>query len=1014
VGKSVASFSFFLIVSATTAVPLCAAPPPVPADLPRYDIQLKLDTNAHLATFTETITWTNRSSRPTDELRINFYPHYQIPDGDYLLLTKTLELLRLNPRYGIDREGRHGEVSAVHLLASPSGRLPTAVPLAFGFEPDNATALSVKLPGMVGHGQSVTVALDATIRLPNKEGRWGYWEGVSYLTNALPVVAYYDAVGWHAMPFVPWHQPFWNEAGVYTSTITIPAEQTLAMSAGIASEVPEKDGWKTVTTKPFVGRDFAVLASADYREYTSAIVLPDGREIQLKCLAFERHEFFAKEILKIVGEAIPIYSQWFGPFPYDQFTVVESYFGWNGNECAGLIMIDERVFAMPHLGRGYVEYLASHETGHQWWYNLVGTNGYSETFMDEGAVTYFTHRMLDLRHGKNNPIIAWPGSVKYFPDVGRENYRQASYIGAIRRDDAPPAAGDLPTFGHLVGLFSGAYDRGSKVFGMIEARLGEQAFFDFIHMIVKKYGWGMLTADKLKAELETYTGKPWGEFFDQWIYGRGLTDWAVEKVDTKPDVPKGPSVNVFGGAGNPSAPRRVSVIVRQKGALDEPTVLGFQMPNRDGFDIRIPVRQVTQPIRFDEFDATMEPLGDGRVKVELTLPGEPQQITIDPDDILPDADRGNNSWKSSPRLTITPTYTMLNETDLTNDVDRWNFAAGPWMWGASYPDPWYTRSTMVGVRAGAYRTQEFTGGAYAAFRSDYRDAVVGIDGLVDHWPLPKVQFGYNYEQRIGGPYFGEDGQDTAKRAAVFSRYVFQYGSSLYLPPTHYVEGYSSYSDNFLPNARTQTPDAIRPSWILMSGLHYRLNLYTPYWDPEFGILLDFIYGVGGSGLGTTSTVHQFRGEIGAVKKLPDALGWFGNTRIALRGVTMGSTPDRGMFYALGGSTLFRGFDLAERQGSLLWVGNAELRLPLVHDVEWDAFDRVAGVRNIWLAPFYDVGAVYANGRSVDGVAHALGCGFRVDLALFSFIERATVRFDVAKTINANTPFQFWFGVQHPF
>ena len=52
-------------------------------------------------------------------------------------------------------------------------------------------------------------------------------------------------------------------------------------------------------------------------------------------------------------------------------------------------MIDERVFGMPHLGGSYVEYLVSHETCHQWWYNVVGTNGYRETFMDEAPATLF-------------------------------------------------------------------------------------------------------------------------------------------------------------------------------------------------------------------------------------------------------------------------------------------------------------------------------------------------------------------------------------------------------------------------------------------------------------------------------------------------------------------------------------------------------------------------------------------------------------------------------------------------
>ena len=64
--------------------------------------------------------------------------------------------------------------------------------------------------------------------------------------------------------------------------------------------------------------------------------------------------------------------------------------------------------------------------------------------------------------------------------------------------------------------------------------------------------------------------------------------------------------------------------------------------------------------------------------------------------------------------------------------------------------------------------------------------------------------------------------------------------------------------------------------------------------------------------------------------------------------------------------------------------------------------------------FYDVGAIYVSGHSVDGVAHALGVGLRGDVAWFSFIERTELRLDVAKTVNAASPWQFWVGVQHAF
>ena len=1005
--RTVVLIATLVAVSAGTA--RAAEVPPL---LPRYDLNLRLDTDAHRANINLTVTWTNTTCRPTDQLVFNFYPHYRIPQGDYLLLAKTLELLRLNPRYGIDRHGRHGLVDAARLLAINAKPCAAGTVLPYHFRYDNPTAIVVELPEDVQPGGSVTVQLECTINLPNKQGRWGYWEGVTYLTNAFPVLAYYDELGWRSIPFVPWHQPFWNEAGVYTSTIRVPAAEKLACSAAVKTVTQLADGWCEIVTEPFVGRDFAVVCSKEFVEYRGTTRLPDGRDVTVKCLAYPRHEFYANELIRMVGEAIPVYSRWFGPYPYSQLTVVESFFGWNGNECSGLILIDERVFGMPHLARGYVEYLISHETCHQWWYNLVGTNGYAETFMDEGAATYFTHRYLDRKRGKNNALLAWPEGLEWLPNIQRDNYRNAGTYGAIRRGEMRPAAGELPGFDHLVGLFTGAYDRGSKVFGMIEDRLGEEAYFDFVRGLVRKHSWGVLTAGEFRAELEAYTGQNWGEFFERWVYGKGLTDWQVVSVDVQPAGGIGDPPRVR----DPSPRRRVVVTVKQSAEYEEPTQVGVQLAAGDGYAIRVPVGPGVAGTIDPDGLYRVEPAGQGVYRVVLQLPSEPAQIKVDPDGVLLDRNPGDNVWKSIPRVSVSPVYSMLNETDLTNDYDRWNFGGGPWIGGALYPDPWYTRSTMIGARAAAYRTQVFSGGVYTAVRSDYRDWIVGADALWDHYPFDRTQLGLNFEKRIGGPYFGTSGQDSAFRVAGFARYVLRYGSSLYLPPMQYVETFTTYQDNFLPFARTDSPGAERPRWTWLTGLHYRLNLYTPYWDPECGIWADLTYGAGVAGLRSDAGVNEFRAELATVHKLPDwqLPGRLADTRVAVRGVAMVAGPDRGQFFALGGGTLFRGFDLAERQGSSLWVANAELRLPVYRDVEWDALDHTVGVRNVWFAAFYDVGDVYANGRSVGGIAHAIGGGFRVDSSIFSFIERVTLRFDVAKTINAATPFQFWFGVQHPF
>jgi len=1011
------------ILALVIAAPLASATEPSSAKLPRYDLYVELDTLQHRADVRQRVTWTNTTRQPRSDLVFNFYPHYKIPAADNLLLSKTLEMLRMPASEAIDKHGRHGVVADVRLVSSPDGqKAEPSEPLKYSYPEDKTTALTISLPKPIKPGESVTIELKTLIDLPNKQGRWGHWQGVTFLTNALPVLAFCDDTGWRPMPFVPWHQPWFNEAGVYRATIILPLQERLACPAVIRGEKDLGDGRKQIETEEFTGRDFAILCSGRYQEFHGETKLADGRKIKLKCLAFPEHEWYATEILKIVGEAISGFSQWFGPFPYSEFTVAESYFGWNGNECAGLILIDERIFAMPHLARGYVEYLASHETCHQWWYNQVGTNGYSETFMDEAPATFFTHRLLDSKHGPNNDFMQWPQGMEWLPNMKRENYRWAYLSGAIRKSAMQPAAQDLPNYGHVFSLFTGAYDRGSRVLSMIEAQMGEAAFLDFIRMLVKKYSFKVIQVVDFRRDLEEYTGRDWGVFFDRWVYGKGMIDWSIEEVrfTDDPSAMTG-TPRLLKSQSLMPQPREesVSVAVRQKGDFVEPTTVEFRKDGTGGYVLK----KYLYPNA--EGGATLE---DGTVITKspdrpdvwwmsVKLPSRPDQVTVDPDRVLMDSDLSNNAWRPTiPRFHATPLYTMLDETDLTNDYDRWNFGVGPWVGGALYPDPWYVRSTMFGVRAGAYRTQVFTGGIYAAYRTDYRDAVLGVDGLWDHCFHPRMQIGFNYEQRILEP-IGTTAPSGEKRGSLFARYVLEYGPSLYLPAANYVDLFSAYSDNFLPFARTTSPGAVRPNWTQTTGLHYRLNMYTPYWDPEGGFWIDAWSSGGVANLGNGAEgAYEGRGELAAVRKLPDELGpILGETRAAARVVVQGATPNQGQFFALGGGTLFRGYDLAQRQGSLLWVTNLELRVPLARHVQWDVLDHVAGGRNLYLAGFYDVGAIYANGQQVgNNVAHAVGLGLRLDTAFFSFIERATLRVDVSKTINDSTPYQFWFGVQHAF
>ncbi len=997
-----------------------------PKSLPRYDLDVVLDTANAFVRVRQLVTWTNTSKRAVQEVVFNAHSHFSIPDKDIGFLAKTAELLRMSPKESMNFDGPalqigkaryRGAVKAGIAQASAS-KLPDES-LGFSFRADNSTALTVPLPEAVQPGDAVTVELHFQMKLPAKKGRWGQWNGITTLAQWLPVLAVHDDSGWQPTPFVPWHQPFFNEAGVYSGKVRLPSDQKLAASASVRKETDLGNGWKQIDLEPICVRDFALIASARFQEWVGEA---DG--VRIRCLAPPEHAFYAQTLLDACKEAIPIYNQWFGRYPYSQFTIVESCFGWAGNECGGLVMIDDRLFNMPHIAKRYPTYLVQHELCHQWWYNVVGTNGYAETWMDEGLATYFSHRLADRCMGRNNELIDFPKGLRWLPNIRRDDYRNYAMIGAWARGEKHPCVQEMPKYEHLVNLTASAYDRGSKVVGMIEERMGEKAFFDFIRQVYGKYQFRILRVADFQRELEAYTQHSWDDFFRHWVHGTSQCDWAIDRVEVNNRKTSVLAWNTRRHAGNPVT---VVAYLTQQGDFNEPTTLGIRLQSGAEYQIRVPIHPGTPVMQMDDIRAVVTSVSEeaggkqrARVKVEINLPSEPLQISIDPDRLLLDQKPTNNHWKREFRWRLSPLYTQLEEVDVTNSVDRWNLTAGPWLYFSSYSDPWYTKSLMGGFRMGLFRTQELQSAAFLAYRSNDRNIVAGADVFWDHAIWPRLQMGLAVEKSLATL---SNSDIPSSRGVLYTRYVFLHGSALYLQPFEYVEAFGVVQNRGLPDPRMATPgaDLFRDRTAL--GLHYHKNMMTPYWDAEGGYSIDATYQFGLPIFGTDRAFQQLYGQFAYVKGLSAVKKWVGDgpvrnwladTRMAFRLGGAVALPDNGQFFALGGGDNFRGFDLYERQGNLLWVGSVEWRVPLATNLPWDFADHFAGVRNIYLAPFYDVGNAHVKGQQLGNIAHAVGVGLRVDVTWLGMIDRTTLRADVAQTVNGSYPVQFWFGIQHPF
>src|SRR5262249_40669046 len=242
--------------------------------------------------------------------------------------------------------------------------------------------------------------------------------GVKEEKGPPPATTTYDPC-WQPTPFIAWHLPFFNEAGDYRVRATLPCDPTVACSGVLGTDRRPGDGRRELEYRADGVRDFAFFCSARYREVCGEAVVEHGRKVPVRVFAFAEHEHYAREMVRIACEAITAFSSWFGPYCYPEFIIAEGFFGWNGNQLGGLVMIDERGVTMPHLAGGFVDQLVSHETCHQWWYGAVGTNGYCETWMSEGLATYFSHRLQDHKYGRNNKMLTYPRGLEWLPNIRR-------------------------------------------------------------------------------------------------------------------------------------------------------------------------------------------------------------------------------------------------------------------------------------------------------------------------------------------------------------------------------------------------------------------------------------------------------------------------------------------------------------------------------------------------------------------------------------------------------------------
>jgi hypothetical protein len=639
---------------------------------------------------------------------------------------------------------------------------------------------------------------------------------------------------------------------------------------------------------------------------------------------------------------------------------VPVHLGYGGEQMSNLIFIDTRVYKLPQILERYFDFLIAHETGHQWFYNIVGVNEYTQMWLEEGVHSYFIEHYLDKKYGSGGEVIVYPAWFEdgrwLLPRLTFRQTRDTRYKTMVRTGFDQPVMGELSSFREPGSIFSLAYGKGARITQMLNGRIGEEAFNKIFLRIFREYRFKNLEFKDFQRLAEEESGQDVGAFFQDWLYEAKALDYAVKK-----------------GEGD-------RIILENRGAIAMPADVEIEFA--DGTTER---RMSSQPGSFFE------------LKTKGSSPIV--RVSVDPDQRLLDINRTNNSWPRKVHVHPVPLYLGLYDIPVFLPDDGYNIVFGPEI------------HRGVGIKASLQKPYDqilYTGTSYE-FGEELHHSRLGYQ-LNNLFQSPTA-LGVELSNTHGL----DDGDDDVASGKLFLRKellpaVYSLGAvndhvTLYLlrniglKDRHEFVTSSEEADNIDYSRRHEA----------ITGIHFHLDRSGPFPDPRAGYHLDTLIENAGHFLGADQFFYRAAAEATFYQPVTT------KTTAALQlKYAWGYPSDKELFY-LGGDDGLRGFRRKSIRGSHGFLSRAEYRFPFREDLKLGLFDNLLGLEKIGGVVFWDAGEAWFGDFDESRLHKDAGVGLRMTVNIASFIERAVVRADCAFPINEDDNDQrFWLGLNHAF
>ncbi len=403
------------------------------------------------------------------------------------------------------------------------------------------TALKIALPQPLAPGQQVALSMRFVTTVPTSGGYgiFRFADGIFSLYNWHPELAVYENGGWLLNPVTAQGDPTNTDASNYSVIFSAPDGYQIVTS-GVEAEPTRANGDTTYQIVSTLTRNFVIVASDQFQSATQQV-----GNVMVNSYYLPKDEQGGKAALQTAASSVDLYSKQFGAYAYPEMDVMEAPLGGGaaGMESTGLIMLGEEYYSPEQANQlrgletlvpgadkiSVLGFITAHETAHQWWYGVIGSDAYKQPWLDESLTNWSAAFYYDKTAGAQAGALA------------RDLFISTPYMATLAQGDEKL---DQPVDRFNETEYSAiVYGKGALMYDALRKQIGDEKFFAFLQRYYQQHEFGRVDGQEWEKTLAAVIGQEQADaFYQKWVEGN-----SIKPADLPPG---GPLSQMFGNMGD--------------------------------------------------------------------------------------------------------------------------------------------------------------------------------------------------------------------------------------------------------------------------------------------------------------------------------------------------------------------------------------------------------------------------------------------------------------------------------